>query len=323
MPHPPGGATNGRPVVLMVAGLANPGSEQADTMGDTVGIIGLGLAGKALATRLLAAGHTLIGYDVAPQACVEASELGVQVVEDAAAVAHGARVIILSLPNSDIVCELLWDAPALADELAPGTLILDTTTGRPGQARENAESLAELGVRFHDVTLSGSSAQIAAGTATAMVGGSEAEADYQEIIATFADRCHFLGEPGAGCLAKLVVNHVMGLNRVALAEGLALGRRAGMEPAQLLGLLADSAAYSRVMDIKGQRMVEGDFEPASRIAQHAKDVGLILELARETGASTPLQDVHARLLGDAIARGYGDLDNAAIIRMFSDERQSN
>ncbi len=288
-------------------------------MADTVGIIGLGLAGKALATRLLGAGLPVTGYDVAPQARAEASDLGVNVMADAAAVARDTRIILLSLPNSDIVSELLWGAPALADELAPGTLVLDATTGRPSQARENARRLAERDVRFRDVTLSGSSAEIAAGEAVAMVGDREAEADYREIIDTFARSCHFLGEPGAGCLAKLIVNHVMGLNRVVLAEGLALGERAGMEPAQLLGLLADSAAYSRVIDMKGQRMVDGDFEPASRIAQHAKDVGLILELADDVGGLTPLEDVHARLLSDAIDRGLGDLDNAAIIRMFSDE----
>jgi len=286
-----------------------------------VGLIGLGLVGKAMAGRLLASGYRVIGFDTDSQACSAAGALGVAVARSSVEVARQCRVVLLSLPNSDVVGEVLWDA-GLGEALRTGTLVLDTTTGRPADARENHARLAAQGLRFVDVTLSGSSAEIAAGKATALIGGREADADYRRIVETFAERLFFLGEPGAGCLAKLVTNHVMGLNRVALAEGLALGARAGMDAAQLLDVLRESAAYSRVIDMKGRRMVEGDFDPASRIAQHAKDVGLILELAEEVGAHAPLERVHSELLTEAIDAGWGDLDNAAIIKAYLERGES-
>lgn len=284
-------------------------------MPETVGLIGLGLVGSAFTQRLTAAGYTVLGWDLDPAARQHAQALGARLADGLADVAAGARTVLLSLPDSDVVARVLWEE-GLAEALPPGALVLDTTTGRPEDAVANHERLAERGVRFVDVTLSGSSAEIARGEATALIGDAEEDADYRPIVECFAARLIFLGAPGSGCLAKLVVNHVMGVNRAALAEGLALGERAGLDGATLLEVLRGTAAYSRVMDLKGERMVTRDYEPASRIRQHAKDVRLILEMARRLGARTPLEEAHAALLAEAMARGLGDADNAALIELF-------
>jgi 3-hydroxyisobutyrate dehydrogenase-like beta-hydroxyacid dehydrogenase len=288
-------------------------------MEQTVGLIGLGLAGRALARRLLGQGWGVSGYDLAAAACAEARAGGVTVAASASALAREQSALLLSLPDSDIVTRLLWDG-GLADALPPGTLVLDTTTGRPQDARDNAARLAEHQVRYVDVTLSGSSEDIASGRATAMVGDREEAADYAPLVTAFASRVIYLGAAGAGCLAKLVVNHIMGLNRAALAEGLAFGLAAGMDGDQLLALIRDSAAYSRVADMKGERMVRGDYAPASKISQHAKDVRLILEAAQQAGLHLPLEQVHAELLARAIELGLGDMDNAAIIEACRSQR---
>ena len=288
-------------------------------MPETVGLVGLGLVGSALIQRLTAAGYEVLGWDVDPAARDRAAALGARIADGLTNVGAGARVVLLSLPDSDVVGRVLWQE-GLAEALAPGALVLDTTTGRAEDAVANQRRLAEQGVRFVDVTLSGSSAEIARGKATALIGGAEADADYRALVECFAARLVFLCVPGNGCLAKLVVNHVMGLNRAALAEGLALGERAGLDGTTLLEVLRESAAYSRVMDLKGERMVARDYEPASRIRQHAKDVRLILELAAESGARTPLEEVHAELLGKAIMQGLGDADNAALIEVFRGDR---
>jgi 3-hydroxyisobutyrate dehydrogenase-like beta-hydroxyacid dehydrogenase len=278
-----------------------------------VGIVGLGLVGKALSQRLLAAGYEVSGWDVSETARGQAGDLGVRAMAELTAVS--APTVLLSLPDSSVVSQVLWD-DGLAAALPPGTAVLDTTTGTARDAVTNHQRLAEQGVRFVDVTLSGSSEEIARGEATALIGDDEAEASYRSMVEVFASRLFFLGQPGHGCLAKLVVNHVMGLNRAALAEGLALGERAGLAGETLLNVLCGSAAYSRVMDLKGRRMVERDYAPASRIAQHAKDVRLILELAGQVGARAPLEQAHAALLAEAIAAGYGEADNAALIEVF-------
>ena len=289
-------------------------------MPERIGLIGLGLVGCALARRLLASGHAALGFDLSPEACEKAAETGATIAGSAPEVASEASTLLFSLPDSDVVTRLLWEE-GLAEALQPGALVVDTTTGRPADATSNAQRLAKLGLRYVDATLSGSSEEIAQGVATALVGAPEPEPELLSLLEPFARQVFFLGQPGAGCLAKLLVNHVMGLNRAALAEGLALGLAAGLDGTELLEVLRGSAANSRALELKGRRMVEADFSPASRIAQHAKDVALILELARSLGARVPLEEIHSALLAEALSAGLADLDNAALIKVFQPERR--
>jgi 3-hydroxyisobutyrate dehydrogenase-like beta-hydroxyacid dehydrogenase len=125
-----------------------------------------------------------------------------------------------------------------------------------------------------------------------------------------------VGPCGAGAKAKLVHNLVLGLSRTVLAEGLALARSLGLNPETMLTMLRASPAVSRVVEIKGPRMIHGQYDPEARLAQHLKDVRLILETAQARGCRVPLSTVHARLLAEAMAAGWGDLDNSAIYRVF-------
>jgi 3-hydroxyisobutyrate dehydrogenase-like beta-hydroxyacid dehydrogenase len=120
---------------------------------------------------------------------------------------------------------------------------------------------------------------------------------------------------------KLVVNLVLGLNRAVLAEGITLAEALALEPRQTLDILRASAAYSRVMDAKGPKMLEGDFAPQARLSQHLKDVRLILEAAQRTGAALPLSLLHRELIERACAAGLGPLDNSAIIEAFRGARR--
>jgi len=280
-----------------------------------VGLVGLGLVGQALAGRLLAGGRRVVGYDIDDHACGAARDLGIDVAARTEDVAAGSRAILLSLPDSGVVQAVLWGDDGLGAACGEGATILDTTTARPSDTVAHHQRLAEQGVRFVDVPLVGSSQEIAAGEAVALV-GAPAGADFTGLIETFAQKVFFLGEPGHGHRAKLVVNLVLGLNRLVLAEGLALAGKTGLDPRQIATILKQSAAYARVMDTKGDKMLDQEFQPAARLAQHAKDVGLILELAAEAGARVPVSAVHAGLLDEAIAAGWGGLDNAAIIKTY-------
>jgi 3-hydroxyisobutyrate dehydrogenase-like beta-hydroxyacid dehydrogenase len=115
---------------------------------------------------------------------------------------------------------------------------------------------------------------------------------------------------------KLVVNHVMGLNRAALAEGLAFARAMGLDPSRALEVLRAGAAYSRAMDTKGPKMIRGDFTPVARLSQHLKDVRLILRAARRADLRLPLEEWNRRLLERAMDRGGGDMDNSAVILAY-------
>ena len=194
-----------------------------------LGIIGLGLVGNAIAKRLLSAGYDVCGYDIAEAACKHAQELGVEVLPDARRVADRVETIILSLMTSDDRRDLLWGDQAVAAVLKPGTLILDTTTARPEDILDDHARLAEQDVRLIDVCLSGSSQVIAEGRALALVGDSEENAGYSDILAAFSKAQYFFGTPGRGNRVKLIVNVVFGLNRLVLAEALGLAAKSGLD----------------------------------------------------------------------------------------------
>ena len=115
---------------------------------------------------------------------------------------------------------------------------------------------------------------------------------------------------------KLVVNLVLGLNRAVIAEGLCFAERFGVDPRKALEVLQASPAYSRVMDTKATKMLDGDFTLQARLAQHSKDIRLILNAGKQFGAKLPLSNLHEMLLNNLIQEGYGDLDNSAIVKAF-------
>jgi 3-hydroxyisobutyrate dehydrogenase-like beta-hydroxyacid dehydrogenase len=287
-----------------------------------VGLIGIGLVGTALAERLLKAGFEVIGYDIVPEKREHLESLGGQAAGGPAEVASRASCVILSLLTSDIVREVIEGPGGVLEADPRPRTIIDTTTGDPEATEAMAGKLAERGMAYLDATIVGSSAQIREGAGVFLVGG-EAEPfeERVDILEALGERAFHVGPSGAGARAKLVVNLVLGLNRAALAEGLAFGEAMGLEPPQVLALLMSTPAYSRIMDTKGRKMVESDFTPEARLSQHRKDVALILDAARKAGQSLPLSEQHLRLLDAAIAAGDGDLDNSVVVRELERRRQ--
>lgn len=280
-------------------------------MSTSIGLIGLGLLGSALAQRLMNAGFVVQGYDIdagrmrAFTGVASSSNLDI---------ARSCRRIVLSLPTSDIVQRVIDD---IADTLPSGSILLDTTTGEPDAMATLGASLRERGIRYLDATIAGSSAQVRQGDAIVMLGGdADAAAACADLLRTFARQTFHLGPCGSGARMKLVVNLVLGLNRAVLAEGLSFSQACGIDPKVALEVLQAGPAFSRVMETKGQKMLSGDFEPQARLRQHLKDVLLILAEAAKHGARTPLSELHHTLLESLDATGFGDEDNAAIVRAF-------
>jgi 3-hydroxyisobutyrate dehydrogenase-like beta-hydroxyacid dehydrogenase len=279
-----------------------------------VGIIGVGLLGTAIAERFLARGWPVLGFDRDPARLAALRQLGGETVDSAAAVADRCQRIVLSLPTSQIVEGVIAQS---GSALTAGHTLIDTTTGEPAATAARGAALAARGIEYLDATVSGSSAEARAGQSVLMVGGrAEAFAACGDIFAAFARRSFHVGPWGAGASMKLVTNLVLGLNRAALAEGLALARALDLELSAALDVLREGAAYSRAMDAKGQKMIDRDFTPQARLAQHLKDVRLMLEAAEAAGASLPLSTVHRELLECVAAAGFGDEDNAAIVRVY-------
>lgn len=277
----------------------------------SVGMIGLGLMGAALTERLLDAGYAVWVHNRTRQKAEPLVARGARWADNP--LADCDRVLI-SLYTTDTVEEML---DRLGDGLRPGQILIDTTTGAPEQTARLGARLAARGVRYLDAPISGSSEQTRRGEVTTIVGGPrEAFEACRDLFDCLAQRTIYAGPCGSGARMKLVSNLVLGLNRAALAEGLVFARALGLDADAALQVLLHSMAYSRIMDTKGRKMVEGDFRTQARLSQHLKDVCLILQSAAEAGQALPLTEVHRRLLESAEAAGFGDADNIAVIRAF-------
>ncbi|MBC7924861.1 MAG: NAD(P)-dependent oxidoreductase [Bryobacteraceae bacterium] len=285
-----------------------------------VGVLGLGLVGSALATRLLAAGYPLFGYDPAPGAIQQFRKLGGCPESSELAVARQCKRLVLSLPGSAEVDEVV---ARVMETLGPGCVVIDTTTGDPENVERTAREIQAQGAEYLDATLGGSSRQIAAGDAIVIYGATESgSAASHDLLDTFGSPVFHTGLPGSGTRMKLVLNLVLGLQRAVLAEGLEFARSSGIDPQRALEILKAGPAYATVMDTKGQKMLTGDFAPEARLAQHWKDVRLMLASAEGNGARLPLTQVHDELLQSAYDLGWGSEDNSAIIKVFQSREKS-
>jgi 3-hydroxyisobutyrate dehydrogenase-like beta-hydroxyacid dehydrogenase len=277
----------------------------------------VGLLGTAMAERLLAGGFDVAGFDLDPARRDHVCALGGESMNSAAELAASCRRIILSLPNHEIVQTVLGQIEGC---LRPGQLLVDTTTGDPRSAAEFGRRLEALGAAYLDAGVCGNSEELRRGEVLVVAGGPWAGfEECQDLFSAFARRSWHMGDWGAGSKMKLTTNLVLGLHRAVLAEALAFAGKLGLDPELALTVLRESSSYSRVMDLKGHTMLAGDFAPQARLAQHLKDVRLMIEAAANAGASLPLSGLHRCLLEQAEAAGLGALDNSAIIEVFRKE----
>jgi 3-hydroxyisobutyrate dehydrogenase-like beta-hydroxyacid dehydrogenase len=282
-----------------------------------IGLVGLGLVGSALAAILLERGWRVVGCDVDPARAQALRALGGQAAAQPAAVAADADRVLLCLMTTDIVRQVVEGPGGLLEADPPPRCVIDTTTGDPDQVEALAARLAGCGVAYLDATISGSSTQIRARAATFMVGGQPEDFQaHRPLLALLSDRVFHLGPAGAGSRAKLASNLVLGLNRLALAEGLVFAEALGLDLEAFLQVLRNSPAGSAAVDTKGPRMLAGRFTPEARLRQHLKDVELMLHCAADRGQDLPVSRVHRHLLAQAVAAGDGDLDNSAVIRQL-------
>lgn len=285
-----------------------------------IGFVGLGLMGSGMARNLAAAGFPLIGYDI-DEARMEAFvREGGQRALGPEQIPGRVDVIITSLPNSQVVNEVVNNSLRLFETGRKGLILIDTTTADPILSDALASELRGKGIETLDATISGTSRMCAARQITLMVGGKEEVfRKCEDIFAALGKETTYMGPNGSGALTKLIVNLVLGLNRMVLAEGLSLTKRLGMDQARILQVLKKSAAYSKAMDMKGTKMIEQDFlPPEGKLAFHLKDVQLILDLGKRTNFPLLLSSLHAQALASEVAKGRGDWDNADIISFYED-----
>lgn len=279
-----------------------------------VAIVGLGLMGEVYARRLIDAGLAVIGFDIDPGRRAILDGIGGRSVGAIAELAWPSRCIIVAVFNTEQVEDVVENKllPALGD--GSNKIVLCMSTCDPDKVAALAGRVIPRGIRYLDVPVSGTSDQVLRGDGVALIGGDGAIAEeVRPVLDALFARCFHVGRIGDGGRAKLAVNLILGLNRLALAEGLVFAERLGLDPAAFLDVARGSASYSQVMDTKGPKMVRGDFSPQGRARQTLKDTRLMLEQAERAGQTLTMLKLHAEVLEACVQAGEAELDNSVII----------
>lgn len=285
-------------------------------MDRTVGVVGLGIMGGAIARNLAERGWRVVGADIDPDRQEALGRLGVEIVADAAHVARRAPVVLLSLPHA----EALRDATSsIADAHAPSRIVVETGTLPLDEKTAFAQAMREAGHTPLDCPLSGTGAQAARRDLVVYASGaSSAIATCAPIFGDFAKQVVDLGAFGNGSRMKFVANLLVAIHNVAAAEAMTLATMAGLDPDAVIAAIAPGAGGSRMFEMRAPMMARGEYTPATmRVATWAKDMKAIAEFARSLGAATPCFDATAPVYAEALAAGFGEMDTAAVRKIIA------
>ena len=288
-----------------------------------VGLIGIGLLGQAFAYRLLGAGFEVVGFDVDAGKTAKLAELGGRPAACIADLARRCDPVMLAVFSTDQVEDVIESEllPALGER--SGKVVLCASTCDPDRIAALGQHVAMRGLRLLETPVSGASGQVSRGEGVGLIGGdADVMGAVEPVLRALFARYFHIGKIGDAGRAKLAINLILGLNRLALAEGLVFAERLGLDPELFLKVARSSAAYSQVMDVKGSKMIRGEFGAVGRLAQHLKDVHLMLEQAQRLRQPLALLEIHADVLEACVRHGEGDLDNSAVIKELRRRRQA-
>jgi 3-hydroxyisobutyrate dehydrogenase-like beta-hydroxyacid dehydrogenase len=279
-----------------------------------IGIVGVGLLGSAVASRLLDGRFEVVGYDTRAEQVAALRARGLRPAATLSEAAAGADAVFTILPSLEAVDAAVRGPGGLVETMPPTATIVQMSTISPPLTRALGAAAARRGVGFLDTPMSGTSSMVARGDCTIFVAGDRARVDAcQPAFTAIARKTIYVGETGLATVAKLATNLLVGLNTAAVAEALVLGAKGGLAPAQLLDILKDSAAGSRMLEVRGPLMVDHKFDAQMKTELFLKDFKLMLEEGLRVGAPLPLTSLTEQLTLATVAAGRGGEDIAAII----------
>jgi 2-hydroxy-3-oxopropionate reductase len=277
-----------------------------------IAVLGTGLMGAPLARRLLAAGFPVTVWNRTPAKAEALRAAGAKVAASAAEAVRDADAIITMLDNGAVVTEVLF-GQGVADSLKPGAVVLDMSSIPPSVARDHAARLGKAGRLHLDAPVSGGTTGAEAGTLAIMAGGPVELFERALPVFTPLGRAVRVGPSGAGQLAKLANQTIVGITIGAVAEALLLAGKGGADPRAVREAIRGGFAESRILDLHGKRMVDREFTPGGKVTTQIKDIETILATAVEIGLDMPLtREVYRRYLDLRDRLGGGDLDHAAL-----------
>lgn len=283
-------------------------------MDKVVGLVGIGIMGTAMARNLRQAGFTVVGYDPVPAAGVRLQEMGGQVLGSPRAVAEAAPIILISLPNAGALTDAISGADGIAGAAGTGQIVIECSTLPMDIKRAALDAMEKGGKIMLDCPISGTGAQ--AVNKDLVILGSGDKVAFERCADVFAGMSrvqHYLGAFGNGSVMKYIANHLVTINNVAAAEAMMLGMKAGIDPGVVYNTLADSAATSRMFQMRGPLMRDENYDaPTATIRMQLKDISIIDAFAADLGCALPVYAAASQVYHAGAALGRKEQDTAAV-----------
>ncbi len=285
-----------------------------------VGFIGLGIMGLPMARNLMKAGHELVivgGH--AKQAVEELRAAGATVVASPRGVAAATKLVVTCLPDTPDVRQVVTGADGLLAGAQPGLIIVDHSTIAPLAAQELAAECARKGVAFLDAPVSGGQQGAIAGTLSIMVGGdADALKRAMPVLEAVGKKIVHVGASGAGQFTKACNQIICAITWQAIAEGMALGAKAGVDPAKMLEAVSAGAARCWALEVRTPRLLDGDFKPGFMAKLQHKDLVIATDAGRKLGVPLPVTSLVTELYAALKTAGKGDWDTSSLVTIEED-----
>lgn len=278
-----------------------------------IGWIGPGIMGKPMCKNLLQAGFPLTVYARRPEPAQELTELGAGFYSSPAKLAANVDIVISMVSDTPDVEAVLLGKDGVIESGKPSLLVIDMSTISPVTTREIAAKLAEKGIRFLDAPVSGGDVGAIAGTLTIMVGGKTEDLDYaRPVLEAMGKTITHIGDHGAGQTAKACNQLIAAQTVIAVSEAFAMAQAASVDPAKVRSALLGGFAYSKVLELHGQRILDGNYQPGFKAHLHNKDMHIVTDTLSTFGLNLPGTQRAADYMQALVDSGNGELDSAAL-----------
>lgn len=282
-----------------------------------IGFIGLGIMGKPMAGNLIAAGYQLVVHDINREAVQELVAKGAEEALSPREASESADAIVTILPDDDTVEQVATGKEGVLEGMSEGAILVDMSTISPTTAKRIAERLEANGMEMLDAPVSGGEVGAIEGSLSIMVGGKQEIFDrVLPVLQKMGKNINYVGDHGAGQVAKASNQIIVALTIEAVAEALIFAKKSGVDPAKVRDALLGGFAHSRVLELHGRRMLERNFEPGGKVRLHKKDTGIAMSIAKELGMYLPGTSLVSQLWNAVAAQGGLDWDHSSMVKVL-------
>ena len=282
-----------------------------------IGFIGLGIMGKPMAGNLIAAGYQLVVHDINREAVQELVAKGAEEALSPREASESADAIVTILPDDDTVEQVATGKEGVLEGMSEGAILVDMSTISPTTAKRIAERLEANGMEMLDAPVSGGEVGAIEGSLSIMAGGKQEIFDrVLPVLQKMGKNINYVGDHGAGQVAKASNQIIVALTIEAVAEALIFAKKSGVDPAKVRDALLGGFAHSRVLELHGRRMLERNFEPGGKVRLHKKDTGIAMSIAKELGMYLPGTSLVSQLWNAVAAQGGLDWDHSSMVKVL-------